>query len=963
MMWRVTRTRLAAVALALPLALTLASPADAATDAPPPTHTQVDTALPPGESGFFPPADEAQYMADGNPADFGPHVDDQRDLYWSSRTKPGGFADVATLGAPQTPLAGVRVYRDPAGVPVIYGDTGRAVWAGAGYAAATDRLFELDAVRRLAEGRFGELAGATRVPADLEARTVGYTSAEYDQMLARLSPQGRDAIEGYAAGVEARITEVRADPMQLPAEYVLLSSLPADWTVEDTLAAGVYITRDVASEGGGEMQNVAQLRELEQQYGKTLGRKVFEDLFTEEDPSAVTSVPGTTFSNVPAGDSDAAHREAAFQAMADAADALPDGLATGPGTGDSAVPPGSVSAPKAQTAQQAAVAHAVASVGAWGKALHGGSFAYAVAGSRTADGHALLSSNPQLDYSYPGLLWELEVHGGGYDARGVSVPGIPTVGIGSNAHVAWGLTTGYSKTIDSYIETTRANPTAGAPEQYLHDGQWVDESCRTETIPYRASAAGAPVGPASLSESAQVCRTVHGPVVATSTDGTRARSEDYAMWLHEDDTVEGILDWDRATSLADVQAGVAKVTWNENIVATDDQGNIGYWHPGLYRARAVGVDQRLPTPGTGAYDPTGYLPFAAMPHSVDPAQGYLVSWNTKPAHGWLDGDDEEGDQVGGSTTRPGGPANRVTRIIDQISTRTDLRGADLQPIETAVGESDMRATAFRPLLVALRASSGLTAQEQQVLDLLLAWDGRAYDPGGASSPLSTPAPKVTDGSAATAFGALAPALQAQLLSGLPADVRARMSARPKEGHQYDLTPADQVVLRVLRPGFSGVTPALGYAGGRSADAVVKAALDSAIGSLTSTYGSADPSTWHRAHAVSHVTSFTDTVGPTGVTQPFQDRGSWVQHVAFTTGTAYAPLPAGAPVVAAPVVAAPPLRSSTHRTVTKRRRPTSAAARPTAPTRSLAATGGDPLLAAVAAGLVGVGLAVRRRRRR
>ena len=42
-------------------------------------------------------------------------------------------------------------------------------------------------------------------------------------------------------------------------------------------------------------------------------------------------------------------------------------------------------------------------------------------GRRESDRHTFLVSGPQLGYSYPTLLWELEVHGGGYSARGSSV--------------------------------------------------------------------------------------------------------------------------------------------------------------------------------------------------------------------------------------------------------------------------------------------------------------------------------------------------------------------------------------------------------------------------------------------------------------------------------------------------------------------------------------------------------------
>jgi acyl-homoserine lactone acylase PvdQ len=123
---------------------------------------------------------------------------------------------------------------------------------GAGYAAGQQRLFLADAVRRTGRGTLAELVGPAAVPADVQARTLTYSQKDYDEMFAALPRESRESIEGYAAGLDAWIAHVRTTPADLPVEYALLSSLPERWTVTDTLAAGVLITRTVASSGGTE---------------------------------------------------------------------------------------------------------------------------------------------------------------------------------------------------------------------------------------------------------------------------------------------------------------------------------------------------------------------------------------------------------------------------------------------------------------------------------------------------------------------------------------------------------------------------------------------------------------------------------------------------------------------------------------------------------------------------------------
>src|SRR5580765_7581369 len=90
----------------------LAPPVGASTsaDAPPAEGLTAFTILPPGESGYFSANAQAQYEADGNAADFGPHVDDQRGMYWSAARKSADFQK--PTGTPVEPMTGVRIYRD-----------------------------------------------------------------------------------------------------------------------------------------------------------------------------------------------------------------------------------------------------------------------------------------------------------------------------------------------------------------------------------------------------------------------------------------------------------------------------------------------------------------------------------------------------------------------------------------------------------------------------------------------------------------------------------------------------------------------------------------------------------------------------------------------------------------------------------------------------------------------------------
>jgi penicillin amidase len=905
------------------------------------------TALPPGQSGFFSLAGQAQGTLTGVPSDYGAHVDDQRPLYWNFNNKPAVLG--TRPGTPDAPKDGVQIYRDSYGVPIVYAGTVRDLWFGVGYAVAQDRLFLMDAVRRMGAGTFAELTGCGSVAADIQQRTLAYSDAEYQSFFDNLSQDSKDSVLGYLDGANAWRAQAMLDPSKLPAEYALLTTTPAAFTVKDVLAAGVFITRFVAAEGGNEFLNIEMLKRLEEQLGsRQAAQDAFQDMVWLEDPKAVTTVPLSegTFSNqstLPA------QRDAVFQQLANWSVGLPETIWKGAGTGNAAAPApcgmpslpallgsagglgaGEVLAaapmPRAAPARQVrAVAKALAVREAGLKVvralqelrayLHGGSFALAIGKSRTRDGGTLMISEPQLGYSYPLLLVEYEIHGpNGYDARGSSVPILPVVGIGYTNNAAWGLTTGYSKTIDSFIETTCSTAQQQAntckANQYFHLGLWKDMDCRSETVSYRAAAKGIPVGLPILSQSAQICRTVHGPVVARDDAKGMARSVKYAMFGREIDTIEGIREWNRAKSFEEFRAAAAKLTWNENATVATRDGHIAYFHPGLHIRRNANTDQRLPTPGTGEFDPAGLLSFDETPKVIDPAQGYLANWNTKPALGWLDGEGL------GNTSRPGGAGQRVTNILDQLGARSDWSFADLRQIDINTGTTDARAREYLPVIQAFRnsATAQLSDVQKAALDLMLAWDHRHFGPGIDINNASA-----TDGPAATVFGEYVIALRDELFApyktlvidpGVKSNGSDRLTIYSRVAgvgsHVYDQSVMDNLLLRILDPSSSGLALHHDFTGARGRDVVMLAALNTAMTRLATSYNggaalttAADLDKCRRVHPRSQLCSLTGVIGPGSgvlagtvppadgtlpltscVTMPFEDRGGWVQHVGY-----------------------------------------------------------------------------------
>ncbi|MCK7501580.1 MAG: penicillin acylase family protein [Comamonadaceae bacterium] len=144
---------------------------------------------------------------------------------------PSAAAAVALVAMPATAadgeavfVAGLRapatVLRDVDGIAHVRANTERDALFMQGWLHAQDRLFQADTLRRTASGTLAELVGASALSQDVQLRTIGLRRAA-ERSLAAASPQLRDGLAAYAAGVNAWIA---ANP--LPAEYARLEADP-----------------------------------------------------------------------------------------------------------------------------------------------------------------------------------------------------------------------------------------------------------------------------------------------------------------------------------------------------------------------------------------------------------------------------------------------------------------------------------------------------------------------------------------------------------------------------------------------------------------------------------------------------------------------------------------------------------------------------------------------------------------
>ena len=630
----------------------------------------------------------------GNGSPFGgftsSFTDDQREKYdrlddqvadgtLTDSALPNFFDDAhlggGTIVRTDRPRPGVRIEWDDHGVPHVYGDTAADVAFGSGWAVAEARILVAELGRIL--GRAGAIEmggnGGDLIAAIGKLGTVthiNYTDAELEQNLSEtVAAAGSDgpkivtALDSFAAGINGWL-DVNPFPQQLAS-----IGLPwRHWSRDDVLAVGIVVDDIFGAGGGDEVGNAAAWDQLAEQFGATTATTIYDQLRLPDDPTATPNINGRfdypQFASVGGG------APSVTNVIDPAAVAMPDPVASGA----SAV----VTPTDTPTASNY----------------------LAVSAERSKSGHPILVGGPQSSYFSPELLFEMDLHGGGYNARGITFPGLgPWVVIGRSRSYAWTATAGGSDVSDERVErlceTDGSAPTTDSTH-YVFDGQ-----CRAMTRPD--------------DDLMTAWRTVHGPVVGrTTVDGapvaiTRQRMSRFqtaqaarAFWTLNQGTV---------VDAADFAPTMSSIPMSFNWAYVNER-DIAYFHSGYYPVRATGVSYEFPSWGTGQWEWKGRLDWHRQPQGINPPSGELVSWNNKVADGWTTADNDWAVGAG----------QRVDLIAERAAGLHDATPAEVVAAVQDAGTADLRGErAVTAMLAVLAATPAPSAQLDQLRTKLATW--------------------------------------------------------------------------------------------------------------------------------------------------------------------------------------------------------------------------------------------------
>lgn len=548
----------------------------------------------------------------------------------------------------------VTIRFDDYGVPHIFAKNDFDLFYAQGYITAKDRLWQMDLQTRAAAGRLSEILGPATLSMDQQSRRLGMGyGAEANLKVAMSDPRSREALLGYTAGVNAYISKLA--PKDYPIEFKLLGYKPEAWKPINTM----YMLEQMTLTLAGRSNELAMTHALKK-YGKETIAQLFPDYPMLQESPIIPSGTPWNFQHLPiprpippveTGDS--------ISLLQKPANALSERLPKEEGIGSNN---------------------------------------WAIGAEKSITGYPILANDPHLELSLPSIWYQVQLHSPDMNVCGVSLPGIPSVIIGFNQQVAWGVTNVDADVFDLYKIKFKNE----YRNFYWHDNQWKPTHKREEVIyvkgqlkPFRE----------------QVLYTHHGPV--TDSDGTSATPNLAIKWIgHEPgNSFITFYELNKAKNYDDYRKALTHyVGPAQNFIFADNEKNIAITVNGKLPLKYKEQGKFLLDGSTPADDWHGWVPAEQNPFVKNPPRGFVSSANQSSA----------------DTTYPYyinwsfAPSERGIRINERLQAMTSANADSLRMLQN--DNFSVLARTLLPRLLSILETRALTPKQKAARILLSNWD-------------------------------------------------------------------------------------------------------------------------------------------------------------------------------------------------------------------------------------------------
>lgn len=537
--------------------------------------------------------------------------------------------------------APVEIIVDDRGIPHIYGEVDLDVMYASGYQMATDRLFQMDLMRRRALGRQAEVLGPGLVDQDEISRIFDLPrwGAANVERIREEDPELYRRLVAWLAGVNARIAEVNAGEVPLPYGFGPdeTDTMPEPWTLAEHSAIAKLLM-------------LGNSNSLERELLATIIQRNFPDAWDR------IQLP-----------------RPAFPASTMPPDELPAPAPWQPGVSHPPAPP-IPATPEELAAGLQKLHQAMAHV------PRVGSNNWAVDGSLTESGRPFVANDPHQPLQSPSLMYAQHLSSahadGEIDVIGWAFAGTAGIQLGHNRHVQWAATTNFADVMDIWeVELDGDEVRVG--------DQMVAMERRSETIlvagadPVELEVRDVP-GYGVLLPDDIVPLPIAGPdhALLLNWTGFSATAEERtftAMDVATDlDEYEAAADLMEVGGFNFVSADASGISYRVSI-KVPDRGD-----PSARPMPFVVVDGN----DAGSLWTGEFLPPEQLPRSRAEGRGWIATANNDPWGFTFDGDVSNDPWYFGYFYAPGFRAHRIEEELTRLATEGGITLEDMQALQT-----------------------------------------------------------------------------------------------------------------------------------------------------------------------------------------------------------------------------------------------------------------------------------------
>jgi penicillin amidase len=537
----------------------------------------------------------------------------------------------------------VEIVIDTRGIPHIYATNDIDLAFASGYQMATDRLFQMELMRRRALGRQAEVLGESFVDQDIVSRTFnlkhwGNLNAE---RLREDAPDVYNFVISWVAGVNARIAEIAAGTAPLPYGFAEAGFMPETWERDDEFAIAKLMYLGNSNSLEKDLLATILYRNIPTTWNAfELAKPMFPVAIMPDDEVPAGLKPDTRPSYL-----DRAPKPVPMDPYS------PDAIADAIG----------------------GLRHALGHVGPIG------SNNWAIDGRYTDNGRPMIANDPHQPLQSPSLMYGLHLNSidngnGTLDVAGFAFAGTMGVQLGHNRKLHWAATTNFADVMDLWeVRVEDQGIWAGST--------YVEWETRTEVIEIEGMDAltleihDVPDYGVILPE-----QLIPLPVAA-------AGHELLANWTGFAATAEELCfsRMSQASTIEEWETGVdyMEVAGFNFVAATADAIS--------YRVNILVPDRDL-TSGALPYlvidgdnDASywnGYLPREQLPRSRLESRGWIATANNDPWGFTFDGDVTNDPFYYGNFYAPGNRAKRLHDELERLSAQGNVSREDMIALQT-----------------------------------------------------------------------------------------------------------------------------------------------------------------------------------------------------------------------------------------------------------------------------------------